>query len=372
MKFNEIQKREGKAYSACFKRLPVALESGEGMYLTDFDGNRYLDMFSGIAVNSLGHAHPAVVNVFERQSRKLMHVSNWYYTLPQIELAELLNKITGMEKTFITNSGTEAVEAAIKLSRAATGKPEIIAMEKSFHGRTLGALSLTWEEKYRKPFEPLIPGMKFAEYNDINSLEKKITEKTAAVIVEPIQGEAGVLIPDKDYLREVRKLTEEKNVLMILDEVQTGFGRTGELFAFQKYKFKPDILCLAKGLGGGFPVGAMLSDGIDFKPGEHGGTYVGNPLACEVARTVIETIIKEDLAGNARKIGAYLLEELRDLGDDARGQGLMIGVNVEDGEKKVLELINRFVLTIHSGNTLRVLPPLIIEREHADEFLSLY
>ena len=212
----------------------------------------------------------------------------------------------------------------------------------------------------------------FAKYNDIDSLKEKITGETAAVIVEPVLGEAGVIIPGKDYLMEVRELTQEKDVLLIVDEIQTGFGRTGELFAYQRSKIRPDILCTAKGMGSGFPVGAMLSSGIDFRPGEHGGTYMGNPLACKVSKAVIETIVTEDLPGNARKIGEYLMNELREKDADVRGLGLMIGVEVEDGKRKVLELIEKGVLCIHSENTLRILPPLIIEKKHADEFLSKY
>ncbi len=372
MDFDEIKKMEELFYSNTFTRLPVALERGEGMYLYDFDGNRYLDMFAGIAVNCLGHGHPAVLEALERQSRKLLHVSNWFYTLPQLELAELLVGITGMERAFLTNSGSEAVEAAIKLVRARTGRKEIIAMENAFHGRTLGALSLTWEEKYREPFQPLVPGMRFVRYDDIDSLEDEINKNTAAVILEPILGEAGVIIPEKNYLKAVRDLTLDRGVLLIVDEVQTGFGRTGELFAFQKSGVKPDIVCLAKGLGSGFPVGAMLSSGMDFRPGEHGGTFIGNPLACEVAKTVVETIIRDRLHVNAREIGSYLKKKLEGEGFDVRGVGLMIGVGTEDGRSRVLELIREGVLTIYSGNTVRLLPPLIIEKKHADEFLQKF
>ena len=372
MKFNEIKEIEGRFYSRAFSRLPVAIEKGRGMYLYDFDGKRYLDMFAGIAVNSLGHSHPKIIKTIERQSKKLMHVSNWFYTLPQLELAEILVRITGMERAFITNSGTEAVESAIKLARKFSDKKEIIAMENSFHGRTLGALSLTWGKKYRKPFEPLLPKMKFVKYNDIDSLKKSITDKTGAVIVEPIQGEAGVIIPDPDYLCNIREITEKRGILLILDEIQTGFGRTGEMFVFQKSKIKPDILCLAKGMGSGFPIGAMLSNGIDFNPGEHGGTFIGNPLACEVSKSVIEVIINENLVENSKRMGKYLKENLDDMGANVRGEGLMIGIDVDNGKEKVLELIDRGVLTIYSGNTVRVLPPLIIEKKHADEFLGAW
>ncbi len=366
----EIQDLELRYYAHTFKRLPVVISRGEGMYLYDTSGKKYLDMFAGIAVNSLGHCHPKVIDTIKEQSQLLMHTSNWLYTLPQLELAKLLTEITGLKKVFLTNDGTEAVETAIKLVRKVTGKKEIIAMEGAFHGRTMGALSLTSGEKYRKPFGPLLPETRFVPFNDIDALRGAIGEKTAAVIVEPIQGESGVIIPDENYLSCVRELTLEKDVLFILDEIQTGFGRTGRLFAFEHSKIKPDILCLAKGIGSGFPIGATLFSCDDFEPGEHGGTFIGNPLACAVAKTVIETILKEKLVENSEKIGGYLLNNLRERNLKVRGKGLMIGIDVENGEKTVLDLIKRNVLTIYSKNTVRVLPPLIIEKKHADEFLK--
>jgi acetylornithine/N-succinyldiaminopimelate aminotransferase len=369
MNLNEIANTEKKYYANTFGRLPVAVERGTGMYLYDFAGKKYLDMFAGIAVDALGHCHPTVVSAIRKQSEKLMHTSNWLYTLPQLELAKQLVELSGQSKAFMTNDGTEAVEAAIKLARKTTGKTEIIAMNGSFHGRTMGALSLTSGEKYRKPFLPLLPGAKFAEYDDIDSLRKTITPETAAVIVEPIQGEAGVIIPKDDYLRKVREVTEEKDVLLIIDEVQTGFGRTGAMFAFQHAKIKPDIICLAKSLGGGFPIGAIVYSCGDFEPGQHGGTFVGNPLACAVASAVVDHIVKEKLTENSAKMGAYLLSELKGRGLNARGRGLMIGIDVPDGKATTLKLIEKGVLTIYSGNTVRIIPPLIIEKKHADEFL---
>lgn len=370
MDLNEIQKLESMVYANTFNRLPVAIKKGRGMYLYDVNDKRYLDMFAGIAVNSLGHCHPEVVKTIREQSKILIHTSNWFYTIPQLELAQLLVKITGLKRAFITNDGTEAVETAIKLARKTTGKGEIIAMKNAFHGRTLGALSLTWGERYRKPFLPLVPEMRFVEYNDVDALERSITDKTAAVIVEPIQGESGVIIPDDNYLKEVRELTEEREVLLILDEIQTGFGRTGKMFAFQHSGIEPDILCLAKGLGGGFPIGATLFSCNDFEPGEHGGTFIGNPLACAVAKTVVRVIMEKKLVKNSERLGSYLLRELRERNLSVRGKGLMIGIDVSDGKRSVLDLIEKGILTIYSGNTVRVLPPLIIEKKHADQFLS--
>jgi len=370
MKHAKIFDMEAKYYSQVFSRLPVALAKGKGAYVWDVDGRRYLDFYAGIAVTSLGHSHPKAVAALKKQGELLWHASNWYYSVPQIELAKLLCGLSGMERVFFTNDGSEANECAIKLARKATGKKGIIAFKNSFHGRTMGSLSLTWTEKYRKPFEPLVPGMKFVEYNDVRALEKAITPDTAAVIVEPIQGEAGVIIPDPGYLKELREVTEEKGVLLILDECQTGFGRTGELFAFQEEGIAPDILCLAKALGNGFPIGATLWRGMDFERGQHGGTYIGSPLACAVAKACVETIVKEKLAKNAKKQGRYLLEKIESLGLTARGKGLMIGFDVKDGRKTVEGLISEGVLCIYSENTVRVLPPLNIERKHADEFIK--
>ena len=370
MDLETIKNREEKHYAHTFKRLPIAVTQGEGMYLYDVSGRKYLDMFAGIAVDCLGHSHPAIVEAINKQAATLMHTSNWVYTVPQIELAERLNRITGLNKSFITNDGTEAVEAAFKLSRKVTGKKEVIAMENAFHGRTMGSLSLTYGEKYKKPFEPLVPGTKTVPYGNADALRGAITQDTAAVIVEPIQGEAGVIIPPKGYLEEVREITQEKDVLLILDEVQTGFARTGKMFAYEHEGIKPDILCMAKGLGGGFPVGAISFSCEDFELGQHGGTFVGNPLACSVANTVIDTIIKEKLAENSEKIGGYLMKSLKDRGYAVRGKGLMIGIDVTDGGQTVLELIKKGVIIIHSKNTVRVLPPLIIEKKHANEFLA--
>jgi len=370
MDLKTIKAREEKCYAHTFKRLPLAVERGEGMYLYDTTGKRYLDMFAGIAVNSLGHAHPEIVEAISRQAATLMHTSNWIYTLPQIELAERLTKLTGQDRAFIANDGTESVEAALKLARKATGKKGIIAMENAFHGRTMGALSLTYGEKYRKPFEPLVPETKAVPYGDTEALKKAITKDTAAVIVEPIQGEAGVIIPPAGYLKEVREITAEKDVLLIADEIQTGFARTGKMFACEHENIKPDIICMAKGLGGGFPVGAIAYSCTDFEPGQHGGTFVGNPLACSVANTVIDVIVRERLAENAKNMGDYLMKELKKRGYDARGRGLMIGIGVSDGEETVKELIEKRVLVINSKNTIRILPPLIIKKTHMDEFLT--
>ncbi len=373
-KANEIIEKEAKFYTHTFSRLPVVIERGKGMYLWDVNGTKYLDMFAGIGVNSVGHCNKEVVKAIKKQVGILMHTSNWLYTIPQIELAEKLTKISGMEKVFFTNDGTEAVEAAIKLVRRGK-KKEIIAMEHDFHGRTLGSLSLTWKENFRKPFEPLLPFTKFVEYNDIDALEKAITENTAAVLLEPIQSESGTIIPDKGYLKAVRQLCDEKGIYMIVDEVAVGFGRTGKMFCFQHEDIMPDVVCIAKAMGGGFPIGAMLCRGIDFNPGEHGGTYIGNPLACASANASVDYIINNNLPENSRIMGEYLIKNLNELKEnlkikEIRGKGLLIGIDVEDAKKTVMELIENKILTIYTGNTVRLLPPLIISKKECDKFLD--
>jgi len=366
---NEIIEKEAKFYTHTFSRLPVVIEKGKGMYLWDVNGKKYLDMFAGIGVNSVGHCNKNLVNAIKKQAGILMHTSNWVYTVPQIELAEKLIKITGMEKVFFTNDGSEAVEAAIKLVRRGK-KKEIIAMEHDFHGRTLGSLSLTWKENFRKPFEPLIPYTKFVKYNDINALKDAITENTCAVILEPIQSESGTIIPDKGYLKAVRELCDEKEIYMIVDEVALGFGRTGKLFCFQHEGIVPDVVCIAKAMGGGFPIGAMLCRGIDFNPGEHGGTYIGNPLACAAANEAIDYIISNNLPENARIMGEYLLKNLKERNLKARGKGLILGIDVNNAKDTVMELIENGILTIYTGNTVRLLPPLIISKKECDKFLD--
>ncbi len=366
----KIVERESKCFSQVFGRLPVAIEKGEGVFVYDFEGKRYLDMFSGIAVNSLGHAHPKIIAAIKDQAEKLMHISNWVYTLPQVELAEKIVELAHMEKVFFSNDGTGAVETALKLSRKATGKKEIIAFKNSFHGRTMGALSLTWDEKYKKPFEPLVPGIKHSEFGDIEALEKTITNDTGAVIIEPIQGEAGINMPKEGFLSEVRDLTRDKDILLIIDECQTGFGRTGKMFGFQHENVEPDILILAKALGSGFPISATVFNDIDFEKGQQGGTFNGNPLACKIALTSIETIINEKLVENSKNMGDKIQKELKQIGVESRGSGLMIGFDVEDGHKTVLKLIENEVLTIYSKNTIRVLPPLIINKENICLFIE--
>jgi acetylornithine/N-succinyldiaminopimelate aminotransferase len=360
---------EDKYFAHVFSRLPVLLLKGKGAYVYDDKGKKYLDLFAGIAVSSVGHAHPRVVKTIRDQAAKIIHTSNWVYSEPQLTLAKKLVEITGMERVFLTNDGTGAVETAFKLARKHTGRKGLVAMEQGFHGRSMGALSATWTEKYRKPFEPLIPGASFVKYNDIDTLKNAITDETAAVIVEPIQGEAGVIVPENEYLKAVRELTEEKGVLMIVDEVQTGFGRTGEWFEYQRSNIKPDIVCMAKGIAGGFPMGAVAYHGMDFEKGQQGGTFNGSPLASSVANTVINIIEKEKLIKNAKKTGTYIIKNLPQ--ESVHGRGLLIGVDVDAGEKRALQLIKSGAIAIYSGNTLRILPPLILKKQEADIIIRL-
>ncbi|MFH0861699.1 MAG: acetylornithine/succinylornithine family transaminase [Candidatus Altiarchaeota archaeon] len=360
---------EEKYFANVFSRLPVLLVKGKGNYVYDDKGRKYLDLFAGIAVSSVGHAHPKVVKAISEQAAKIIHTSNWVYSEPQLHLAKKITQLTGMEKVFLTNDGTGAVETAFKLARKHTKKKGLIAMEQGFHGRSMGALSATWTEKYRKPFEPLVPGTCFVKYDDVDAVRAAITDDTAAVIVEPIQGEAGVIVPDKDYLQEVRELTEEKGVLMIVDEVQTGFGRTGEWFEFQRSGIKPDIVCMAKGIAGGYPMGAVAYRGMDFEKGQQGGTFNGSPLACTVANTVLGIIEQEKLVKNAAKTGAYIMKNLPPEG--IHGRGLIIGADVDDAPKRAKQIISNGAIAIYSGNTMRILPPLTVKKGEADMIIRL-
>lgn len=373
----KIIEKERKYVANVYKRYEVAFERGQGVYLFDIYGKRYLDFLSGIATVNIGHCNEYVINKICEQARKLIHTSNLFYIKPQVELAEILYEISNGYKSFFCNSGTEAVEAAIKLARKATGKKEIISAYNSFHGRTLGSLSATGQDIYKKDFKPLVPGFKHVKFNDIEDLERKITKETAAVILEPIQGEGGIIVPDDDYLKQVREICDEKEVLLILDEVQTGMGRIGEFFAYIYYKVEPDIFCLAKALGNGFPIGAMLArpEIMDkFKPGDHASTFGGNFLACVAAKATIEYILNNKVLENVKSISRYIfkkLEEIRDMDivKEIRGKGLMIGIelNKNIGREVVEECLKKgLIIGVVHERILRLLPPLIINREHVD------
>ncbi|KUO69954.1 MAG: acetylornithine aminotransferase, partial [Clostridia bacterium BRH_c25] len=290
-----------------YARFNITAAEGKGCLLYDEQGKEYLDFVSGIAVNCLGHCHPAVIKAIQEQSCKLMHVSNLYWSEQQISLAEKLCTLSGLQGAFFCNSGTEAVESAVKFARkygklkGGMGKHEILYMKNSFHGRTLGALSVTGQEKYQKDFMPLIPGVKSVEFNDIDKLRSEMNSNICAIIVEPIQGEGGIISAQESFLKEARKLCEKYEALLIFDEVQCGIGRLGSLFAFEKFGVMPDLICLAKGLGGGFPIGAVVASGKvaeSITPGDHGSTFGGNPLACSVALTILNELLEKGVLAN--------------------------------------------------------------------------
>ncbi|PLW67503.1 aspartate aminotransferase family protein [Pseudohalioglobus lutimaris] len=371
-----------------YARLPVTFSHGEGVYLFDTEGRRYLDGLSGIAVNGLGHAHPAVTRTIREQADKLVHASNLYGIAPQEQLAERLVELTDMENCFFGNSGAEANEAAIKLARLhghnrGVEKPAIIVLEGAFHGRTLATLSATGNRKIQAGFEPLVSGFVRAPRNDAEAIRQIAANNpdVVAFLAEPVQGEGGVYPLDRDYLQAVRQICTEQGWLMMLDEVQTGNGRTGTWFAYQDLGFTPDVVTTAKGLGNGVPIGACLARGDAaalFGPGHHGSTYGGNPLVCSVALTVIETIASENLMSNATKMGALIREiihgKTKSSGRlvETRGKGLMLGFQLD---RDCPELVARaleagLLINVTSGNTVRLLPPLLISESEATELAN--
>ncbi len=365
-----------------YNSIPVSFKSGDGCYLTDTEGNRYLDMLSGIAVNSLGYNHPDFINAVENQLRSVIHYSNLFMNEQQNALAEKLVENSSFDKAFFCNSGTEAVEAALKLAKKygkvkKDGAWKIIAMNKSFHGRTSGSLSLTGQMKYRESFLPLLPGVVFAEFNDFDDLRRKTDTETCAVIIEPVQGEGGIHPAEKDYLKKVRDFCTEKEIALIFDEVQCGIGRTGTLFAHENYDVHPDIVCLAKGLGGGLPIGAILStEEFDlFEPGDHAATFGGNPLVCAGACAVIDQLTENGLLEKVTKTSSYLrnkLDELKQKKDsitEVRGLGLMLGMELKTSAAEAAGRCREKGLIVGTAgsNVLRFVPPLIITEKEIDE-----
>lgn len=379
LNYDEIVRKYDKYIFQTYTRQPIAIKSAHGALVTDVEGKEYIDCVAGIAVNNVGHCHPAVVAAIKQQVEQLIHVSNLYYTENQALLAEELVNISGMDRVFYCNSGAEAVEGALKLARKTSGKKVFIATEHAFHGRTMGALSVTHKEKYRKPFEPLAPAI-FVPYNDADAIRSAITGDTAGVILEPIQGEGGVIIPSDEYLKEVREICDDKGVLLILDEVQTGFGRTGKWFAREHSGIIPDIMTTAKAMGGGFPMGAMLAReevAAHFVRGDHASTFGGNALACAAALANIEVIKKEKLVKRSQDMGNYLVRKLGELNKDyileIRGKGLMVGMELtkkcEDIVVKARE--NGVLLNCTSESVLRFVPPLTITEQQLDTVVSV-
>jgi acetylornithine aminotransferase len=368
--------------------LPVAFESGKGAYLTDTDGKEYLDAVAGVAVCSVGHAHPEIADALADQARTLIHTSNLYQITHQKALGEKLCALSGMDKVFFSNSGAEANEAAIKLARLygksiGVERASIIVMEGSFHGRTLATLSATGSRKVQAGFSPLVEGFARVPYNDIEAIKKTAENNSdvVAVLVEPVQGEGGVIVPDADYLAQIRKICDENNWLMMLDEIQTGMCRTGKWFAHQHTDIKPDVMTLAKALGNGFPVGACLAAGKAkdiFSPGTHGSTFGGNPLATRAGLTVIDIMEKENLCDAATEMGQYFVDsfkkELSGIKSvvEIRGHGMMIGIELDKdcGELVKQALDKQLLINVTAGKVIRLLPPLILTKEQADTVVS--
>ena len=371
-----------------YNRFPIALDHGEGMYLYDTEGKEYLDFAAGIAVNSLGYHYPGYDEALKDQIDKLMHTSNLYYNLPIMEAAEKILKVSKMDRVFFTNSGTEAIEGAIKAAkkyaytRDGHTDHEIIAMNHSFHGRSLGALSVTGNKHYQEPFEPLLGGIRFADFNDLESVKAQLTDKTCAILFETVQGEGGIYPATQEFMDGIEKICKERDILLILDEIQCGMGRTGEMFAWQGYGVKPDIMTSAKALGCGVPVGAFLmTERIaekSLKPGDHGTTYGGNPFVGAAVSTVLDIFEELNLPAHVKEISAYLEEKLDALVDkydcltQRRGVGLIQGVVTTKpvGEITSKALEEGLIIISAGSDVLRFVPPLVIEKEHVDEMIE--
>ena len=370
-----------------YNRYQIVLDKGDGVHLYDTDGKEYLDFGAGIAVFALGYNNKEYNDALKAQIDKLVHTSNYFYNDPAAKAAKMLTKATGMDRVFFTNSGTEAVEGAIKLAKKyaylkdGSTDHEIIAMEHSFHGRSMGALAVTGNKHYQEAFGPMIPGIRFAQYNNLESVKELVNEKTCAIIFETVQGEGGVYPAKKEFIEGVRKLCDEKGILLILDEIQCGMGRTGSMFAYQQYGVKPDIVTVAKALGCGVPVGAFLATEEVAKalvPGDHGTTYGGNPLACAAATKVFELFEKQNILANVKEVSAYLEKKLDELVKDydfiveRRGLGLMQGLELSISPKDVIAraLDNGLILFSAGTNVIRMVPPLVITKSDVDEMID--
>ncbi len=386
MEMNYIDKAEA-ALLHTYNRYQIVLEKGDGVYLYDAEGKKYLDFAAGIAVCSLGYGHPDYKQALKDQIDDLMHTSNLFYSKPVAKAASMLKEACKMDRVFFTNSGTEAIEGALKSARKyaytkQSGRYEFIAMNHSFHGRSMGAVAVTGTEKYRTPFEPLIGGVKFAEFNDLESVKSLITDKTCAIIMEPIQGEGGIYPAEESFLKGVRELCDENDILLIFDEIQCGVGRSGSMFAWQGYGVKPDIMAMAKAIGNGVPVGAFaMTEKVaecSLAPGDHGTTYGGNPFVCAAVASVLEIMEKEHILDNVKKVGAYLEDKLNELVEKnefveaRRGKALMQGLvlkkPVGDVIKKAME--HGLIAISAGGNVLRLVPPLVITEKHVDEMVE--
>ena len=382
-----LMQRADQVMAATYQRFAVAFEKGQGSHLWDTEGRSYTDFVAGIAVCNLGHAHPRISAVVTRQVETLLHVSNLYYTLPQVDLAAWLVDNSFADRVFFGNSGAEANEAAIKLARkyfkdrAEADRFRIVTMERSFHGRTLATLSATGQEKIKKGFDPVLQGFDFVPFNDIEALRARISPATCAVMLEPIQGEGGVRCPDEDYLKSVRQICDDTGALLIFDEIQTGMGRTGTLFAYQHFGVEPDIMTLAKALANGLPIGAMLareSIATAFGPGTHASTFGGTPIVTAAAMEVCKILVDDGIVEKGRAAGAYFKEQLLALKDrhavieDVRGRGLLLGMKLKiDGAPIVKQCMQAgFLINCIQDRILRFIPPLIITREEIDRLIA--
>ncbi len=373
-----------------YNRYKLVLEKGDGVYLYDTEGKKYLDFAAGIAVSAFGYNNKEYNDALKDQIDKLIHVSNLFYNIPSIEAAQKIVKATGFDRVFFTNSGAEAIEGALKLAKKyaynkkGSNDYEIIAMNHSFHGRTIGALSVTGNSHYREPFMPLMPGVKFAEYNDLDSVKELISDKTCAIILETIQGEGGIYPATEEFIKGIRRICDDNNIIMICDEIQCGMGRTGKLYAFEHYGIKPDVFTTAKALGCGVPVGAFVARGEvadAMVPGDHGTTYGGNPLACAAVSRVYDMFESHEILSHVNEVGRYLEEKLEEISKEfpciieRRGKGLLQGLALKK-EKPAGEVINKamdngLIIISAGGNVLRFVPPLIITKENVDEMTEI-
>ena len=385
----EELKRSAEQYLMdTYTRQPISIVRGRGTKVYDLEGREYIDFVGGIAVNILGHGHPDLVLAIQKQAAQLIHASNLYYTEPQVKLAQMLVDHSFADKVFFCNSGAEANEAAIKLARRyshdkyGAGRFGIITMKQSFHGRTMATLTATGQEKVQKGYDPLLSGFSYVAFNHLAELEQAVNDKTAAIMLEPIQGEGGVHVADRDYLKAVRELCTQKDILLIFDEVQTGMGRTGTLFAYEQMGVQPDVMTLAKGLGGGVPIGACLATARvakAFGPGSHASTFGGNPLACAAALAVLRVLLEGRVLDQARRMGDYLSKGLSECKDrhhgvrDVRGLGLVQGIEVEmDAKTVVSDCLKRGILINATGDhVLRFVPPLIITQAEIDRLIEV-
>ena len=376
-----------KVVAHTYNRFPILLVKGKGTRVWDKDGKEYLDFLAGLAVCNLGHCHPKVVKAIQEQAEKLIHISNFYYIEPQIELASLICQHSFAGRVFFCNSGAEANEGAIKLARkyakekVGEDRYEIITMERSFHGRTLATLTATAQEKYHKGYAPLVPGFKYVTFNDIEAARRAVDSKTCAILIEPIQGEGGVNIPSEGYLRALREICDANKILLVFDEVQVGMGRTGKLFAYEHYGIEPDLLTLAKSLAGGVPIGALLmkkETAEGFQPGDHASTFGGNPLATAAGVAALTALLEEGIVENCQRVGDYFLSKLKEMGSrfpfvkEVRGKGLILGMELKfEGASIVKAMMEKgFLINCTMGNVLRFLPPLTVTKEEVDQLIG--